>query len=516
MRTRWFASLSTVVLTVTIALGGTVVPYQANAAGPVTLRSTSTLTPAAATNTYTIPTPAGVVANDVMVAALSLNGGGAVTAPTGWTLIRNTNKGSVRLWSYYRVAGASEPASYTWKSGQVVAGVAGIAAYIGVDPLNPLNGSSGATGSNNKATAPAVTLTAPSVALLLLTIDGTFSGSVTYPAGFTQRWALVNYERGYVADNLSIGTGTLPAATINLSANDAWSVQQVALRAIGSAPTVTSITPNSGLVAGGTAVTVTGTGFQTGATVSFGGSALTVSTVTATSITGTTTAHAAGTVNVVVTNPDAQTGACTGCFTYVAPGPTVSSVTPNSGPATGGTSVSVAGTGFQPGATVSFGGSALTVSTVTATSITGTTSAHAAALVNVVVTNPDSQSGTCAGCFTYIGPPPPPTVTSVTPNSGSTSGGTAVTIGGTGFQAGTTASFGGSALTVSTVSSTAITGTTTAHAAGAVAVTVTNPDSQTGSCAACFTYLAPGPTVTSVAPSGGSTLGGTSVTVTGT
>src|SRR5207247_575237 len=298
MRTRWFASLSTAVLTMTIVLGGTVVPYDASAAGPVTLRSVSTLTPAAATNTYTIATPAGVMVNDVMVAALSLNGGGAVTAPTGWTLIRNTNKGAVRLWSYYRVAGASEPASYTWKSGQVVAGVAGIAAYAGVDPLNPLNGSSGATGSNAQAKAPAVTLTADSVALLLLTVDGAFTGTVTYPAGFTQRWALVNYERGYVADNLSIATGTLPASTITLSTARVWAIQQVALRAIGPAPTVTSVTPNSGPIAGGSSVTVAGTGFQTGATVSFGGSALTVSTVTATSITGTTTAHAAGMVNV--------------------------------------------------------------------------------------------------------------------------------------------------------------------------------------------------------------------------
>src|SRR5207249_9868047 len=183
-----------------------------------------------------------------------------------------------------------------------------------------------------------------------------------------------------------------------------------------AAPTVTGVTPTSGPTAGGTSVTIAGTGFQAGATVSFGGSALTVSTISATSITGTTAAHAAGAVNVTVTNVDTQSGTCSGCFTYVAPAPTVTSVTPTSGPTAGGPSVTVAGTGFQTGATVSFGGSALTVSTISATSITGTTTPHAAGAVNVVVTNPDTQSGTCSGCYTYVAPAP--TVTSVTPNSG--------------------------------------------------------------------------------------------------
>src|SRR5207247_955069 len=344
-----------------------------------------------------------------------------------WTLIRNTNKGAVRLWSYYRVASASESASYTWTSGQVVAGVAGIAAYAGVDPLNPLNGSSGATGSNAQAKAPAVTLTADSVALLLLTVDGAFTGTVTYPAGFTQRWALVNYERGYVADNLSIATGTLPASTITLSTAKVWAIQQVALRAIGPAPTVTSVTPNSGPIAGGSSVTVAGTGFQTGATVSFGGSALPVSTVTETSITGTTTAHAAGAVGVVVTNPDTQSGTCSGCFTYAGPTPppSVTSVSPNNGPTSGGTAITIAGTDFQSGATATFGGSAVAVSTATSTAITGTTSAHAAGSVSVSVTNPDSQTGSCTNCFNYIAPGP--AVASVTPTGGSTLGGTSVT-----------------------------------------------------------------------------------------
>ncbi len=123
------------------------------------------------------------------------------------------------------------------------------------------------------------------------------------------------------------------------------------------APTVTSITPTSGTTAGGTSVTITGTGFLTGATVSLGGTAATgVTVVSATSITAKTAAHAAGAVNVVVTNTDAQAGTLTNGYTYTNPAPTVTSITPTSGTTAGGTAVTIAGTGFLTGATVSWVG----------------------------------------------------------------------------------------------------------------------------------------------------------------
>jgi photosystem II stability/assembly factor-like uncharacterized protein len=83
--------------------------------------------------------------------------------------------------------------------------------------------------------------------------------------------------------------------------------------------------------------------------------------------------------------------------------PTVSAISPSSGPASGGTAVTISGTGFATSATVTIGGTAATgVTVVSATQITATTPAHAAGASNVVVTNPDAQTGTCAGCFTYI------------------------------------------------------------------------------------------------------------------
>lgn len=81
-------------------------------------------------------------------------------------------------------------------------------------------------------------------------------------------------------------------------------------------PTITTVAPATGVAAGGTAVTITGTNF-TGATgVTFGGTAGTAFTVvSATSITVTSPAHAVGAVSVVVLHPNGNATKTSG-FTY--------------------------------------------------------------------------------------------------------------------------------------------------------------------------------------------------------
>ncbi len=90
-------------------------------------------------------------------------------------------------------------------------------------------------------------------------------------------------------------------------------------------PTVTAIIPSSGSTAGGTAVTITGTGFLSGATVSIGGVAATSPVVvSATTIAAVTRPHAAGIVDVLVTNTGGAAGTKTSAYTYVAdPSPAV-------------------------------------------------------------------------------------------------------------------------------------------------------------------------------------------------
>ena len=82
------------------------------------------------------------------------------------------------------------------------------------------------------------------------------------------------------------------------------------------APTVLGFSPPTGPPSGGTTYTLTGMNFQQGATVKIGGTAATVTNVTPQSISGKTPAHAMGTVDVVVTNPDAKTATLTGGYFY--------------------------------------------------------------------------------------------------------------------------------------------------------------------------------------------------------
>lgn len=279
-----------------------------------------------------------------------------------------------------------------------------------------------------------------------------------------------------------------------------------------SPPTVTGVSPDSGALAGGTVVTITGTNFFSGATVDFGGSSCgSVFVTSATSITCTTTARVAGTVNVTVTNVDTQTATIAGAFTYRA-APTITSVTPSAGALAGGTSVTISGTGFVSGVTASFGGSNCAVTSSNATTINCTTTSHGAGAVSVVVSNPDAQSATSAGAYTYQ---PAPTLTSASPAGVNVSGGDPVTLTGTGFVAGATVLLGGVACPVSALTATSITCTSGVRAAGVVSAVVTNADSQTVTLSSALIYLNP-PTVSSVSPSAGALAGGTTLTITGT
>ena len=155
--------------------------------------------------------------------------------------------------------------------------------------------------------------------------------------------------------------------------------------------------------------------------------------------------------------------------------------------------VTITGTGFLSGATVSLGGTAATgVNVASSTSITATTAAHSAGSVNVVVTNSDNQTGTLNGGYSYGAPNPAPTVSAISPATGTTAGGTAVTITGTGFLAGATVKLGGTSATgVNVVSGTSITATAPGHSAGSVSVVVTNTDSQNDTLTNGYSYTNP-------------------------
>jgi uncharacterized protein YciI len=346
-----------------------------------------------------------------------------------------------------------------------------------------------------------------------VTITGT-----NFVAGATVTFGSAAATNVVVVSSTSI-TATSPAGSVGAVTVTVSVSGQTGSLASGftyvATPTVSGVSPNTGSTAGGTAVTITGTNFASGATVTFGSAAATsVVVASSTSITATAPAGAAGAVTVTVTNLGSLSGSLANAFTYVLV-PTVSGVSPNDGSTAGGSSVTISGTNFSSGASVSFGGTAATnVVVVSAISITATTPAHAAGAVTVSVTAA-GQTGNLASGFTFFAPP---TVSSVSPNTGITTGGTSVTIAGTNFASGATVKFGSaSATNVAVVSTTSITATTPAGAVGTVTVSVT-VNGLTGNLTNGFTYSTfsgPAPTVTSVSPTNGTAAGGTSVTITG-
>ncbi|WP_055473987.1 IPT/TIG domain-containing protein, partial [Streptomyces pathocidini] len=239
-------------------------------------------------------------------------------------------------------------------------------------------------------------------------------------------------------------------------------------------PTVLAISPTSGPTAGGTAFTITGADLF-GATVTFNGVPATGVAVNGagTSITGFTPPGLPGPATVTVTTPGGAANV-PGGFTYVPPAPpTAVSIAPPSGTTLGGTAFTITGTNFVSPATVTFNGAPATgVAVVNSTTITGTTPPGAAGPATVVVTTPGGAAALPPGSFTYVAPVP--TVISIVPSVGPTTGLTLFVITGTNLTGGTV-TFNGVPATVLLTTPTNIVGLTPPGVAGPATVVVTTP-----------------------------------------
>ena len=191
-------------------------------------------------------------------------------------------------------------------------------------------------------------------------------------------------------------------------------------------------------------------------------------------------------------------------------------ITPTSGPDVGGTSVTVTGTGFQPGAVVLFGTAPGGISGVNCvesagTTITCLTPSDSAGMKDVTVVNVDGQSSSAAAAYNDLNVAP--TFSSIAPTSGVTNG-SAVTITGTNFQVGAAVTIDGlPAGDIVVLDPTSITANTPANPVGAVAVKVKNPDGGTVTSAGAYTYtLGTGP-INFIQRGGSATLASTASVV---
>ena len=192
--------------------------------------------------------------------------------------------------------------------------------------------------------------------------------------------------------------------------------------------TVTSLSPSTGPV--GTSVVITGTNLFATAAVTFGSVAAMSIHVTSNSHVTAVAPAGTGTVDVSVTTP-AGTTLTSGSdkFTYA---PVVTDVSPESGPATGGTLVTITGTSFSGATAVEFGTVSVVPDSVSDTTVTATSPVGSGTVHVTVMTPAGTSATTPADQFDYVS-----VVSGVNPNSGPEAGGATVTISGQGFTGAT-------------------------------------------------------------------------------
>jgi len=160
------ASVKTLLLLFGLSLGQEVFAQ-------IALRGTAT-TSSSTSASITINRPTAVLQGDVMLVNIShLGNNGSDPSLTGWTLVRSGNfqgGGSPRKGAVlYKVAGASEPTSYTFTlSTGVTNAVGSIVAFSGVDPATPIEVSSQITNTSATTTVqPASISTSANAAVIL-------------------------------------------------------------------------------------------------------------------------------------------------------------------------------------------------------------------------------------------------------------------------------------------------------------------------------------------------------------
>ncbi|WP_127532081.1 IPT/TIG domain-containing protein [Paenibacillus kobensis] len=279
------------------------------------------------------------------------------------------------------------------------------------------------------------------------------------------------------------------------------------------APTITTLSATSGLVAGGEYIYVNGSNFVNGLKVYFGTTEAKVNAFYSSvkiQIQVPAGPSAGGTIDVKVVNPDGQEGSKAGGYTYQLPppppAPTITSLSATSGLVAGGDYIYVNGANFVNGVKVYMGSTEARVNYFYSASklqILVPAGPSAGGAVDIKVVNPDGQEGTLAAGYTYNVPAPEPvTITAITPNTGLMSGGNYVYIDGVNFKANAQVTFGTNTVKINSLLSTTRVQVQVpaSTVAGAVNVTLTNTDGQTFTLAGGYTYTVPVPTITTLSP----------------
>ena len=219
------------------------IPGMNRAEAAIAFRAATSVDTQTSVSSCTMSKPTGTIKDDVMIAAFQFAQGSSVTPPTGWNVIVRTDDttNSMSVISYYKVAGASEPASYTWTLAPTSGWcTGGIHSYVGVSTSTPVDVSGGQSGTSNSPTTPSLTTTADSD--WLIGVWAVWNGNVTMnlPAGMTSR---INFTGGspHRQADQSLGAAGTTGTSVTTTSTPAgsWIAQAIMMKSAAASPDTT-------------------------------------------------------------------------------------------------------------------------------------------------------------------------------------------------------------------------------------------------------------------------------------
>ncbi|MCA1807743.1 MAG: hypothetical protein LC687_07845, partial [Actinobacteria bacterium] len=183
--------------------------------------------------------PSGTAEGDVLVAFIRFSGGASVTA-SGWTEV-DSNTAYHKIFMLYKVAGSSEPATYSFEPDAFVTASGIIMRFSGVDTTTPSDATSTDNSGNSAAPRGLSVTTASDDAMLVLGMYFAGSGnSSTAPSGMTEA-SEVQYTSANYGTQASAGASGNKDAT--LTSSNLWQTIMWALKPASSGPAAQTITP---------------------------------------------------------------------------------------------------------------------------------------------------------------------------------------------------------------------------------------------------------------------------------
>ncbi len=211
---------------------------------PAYAASSSGINAGTGASTLVVNRPTGTSSGHVLLAGVTVAGGTGVTVtpPSGWTLVRRTdNSTNLSLITYVRVAGASEPASYTWTLSPSSRAAGSILRFTGVNTTSPIDVSAGQSTTNNshpyRVVAPTMSTTGDAEALAGFYAVGagtTFSNNSLLTDEVDVRNTNASGPSLRGADGIQATTGATGTSYATAGAGGQMVAQHIALRPTGA------------------------------------------------------------------------------------------------------------------------------------------------------------------------------------------------------------------------------------------------------------------------------------------